>query len=306
MGLLDNSGDVLLDCVLTDVGRQRLAKGDGYFQIVKFSLGDDEINYELYNTNHVSGSAYSDIEILQSPILQAFSDNAASLKHKLITIPRQDLLYLPVLKVNEVYSPATARRTTGNSSGSFVICVNKNTEDLFDPDNGIMYGENPNHVGTYIRVDQGLDTTSISPSRPLDDSLIETRYIVEIDNRLGSLVSEGGSTAATPSYVDDDNIASYNFSLGSDIEFVTENTDPNTNGGQVIAGPRGTFVQFKILASLDLNSSAYLLDQLGADVSMTDNTGASQTLDYIDTIVRVSGVKTGRSVDIPVRYIRKQ
>ena len=29
MGFLDNSGDIILDVVLTDLGRQRLAKGDG-------------------------------------------------------------------------------------------------------------------------------------------------------------------------------------------------------------------------------------------------------------------------------------
>ena len=33
MGFLDNSGDIILDAVLTDVGRRRLAKGDGSFGI---------------------------------------------------------------------------------------------------------------------------------------------------------------------------------------------------------------------------------------------------------------------------------
>ena len=57
MGFLDNSGDIILDAVLTDTGRMRLAKGDGSFKIVKFALGDDEINYELYKKDHASGSA---------------------------------------------------------------------------------------------------------------------------------------------------------------------------------------------------------------------------------------------------------
>ena len=38
MGFLDNSGDIILDAVLTDTGRFRLAKGDGSFRIVKFAL----------------------------------------------------------------------------------------------------------------------------------------------------------------------------------------------------------------------------------------------------------------------------
>ena len=45
MGFQDNSGDIILDVVLTDEGRKRLAKADGSFEIVKFACGDDEINY---------------------------------------------------------------------------------------------------------------------------------------------------------------------------------------------------------------------------------------------------------------------
>ena len=43
MAFLDNSGDTIIDVVLTDEGRQRLAKGDGSFNVAKFALGDDEI-----------------------------------------------------------------------------------------------------------------------------------------------------------------------------------------------------------------------------------------------------------------------
>ena len=33
MAFLDNSGDIILDAVLTDTGRMRLSKGDGTFKI---------------------------------------------------------------------------------------------------------------------------------------------------------------------------------------------------------------------------------------------------------------------------------
>ena len=56
MGFLDNSGDIILDAVLTDLGRKRLAEGS--FSISRFALGDEEINYALYNKNHPRGSAY--------------------------------------------------------------------------------------------------------------------------------------------------------------------------------------------------------------------------------------------------------
>ena len=40
MGLLDNSGDILIDAVLTDIGREFLARNDGSFEDTRFSLGD--------------------------------------------------------------------------------------------------------------------------------------------------------------------------------------------------------------------------------------------------------------------------
>ena len=42
MAFLDNSGDIILDAVLTDLGRKRLAEGN--FRITQFALGDDEID----------------------------------------------------------------------------------------------------------------------------------------------------------------------------------------------------------------------------------------------------------------------
>ena len=59
MGFLDNSGDIILDAVLTDTGRKRLARGDGSFKVAKFAFADDEINYGLYDKNNASGSASS-------------------------------------------------------------------------------------------------------------------------------------------------------------------------------------------------------------------------------------------------------
>ncbi len=88
MAFLDNSGDIILDAVLTDTGRFRLAKGE--FSIQSFALGDDEIDYSLYNNTHASGSSYYDLEILQTPVLEAFTNNASSLKSNLMTISRND------------------------------------------------------------------------------------------------------------------------------------------------------------------------------------------------------------------------
>ena len=46
MGFLDHStNNIIVDAVLTDLGRQALANGT--FDITQFSLGDDEIDYTI-------------------------------------------------------------------------------------------------------------------------------------------------------------------------------------------------------------------------------------------------------------------
>lgn len=118
MAFLDNSGDIILDAVLTDTGRLRLAQGDGSFKISKFALGDDEINYALYDKDHLSGSAYYDLEVLQTPILEAFTNNTSNLKTKLISLSRTNMLFMPVTKLNKNVSTvaaAAARHQNGFS-----------------------------------------------------------------------------------------------------------------------------------------------------------------------------------------------
>lgn len=308
MAFLDNSGDIILDAVLTDTGRYRLAKGDGSFRVAKFALGDDEINYRLYDKNNTSGSAYYDLSILQTPILEAFTDNAAGLKSKLMTISRNNLLYLPVLKLNEI-----DKSTQRYIDGAFLVAVDEDTEDVMisaagNTVVGVLKGVTVNESKNHIQLDQGLDTNyEVSPTNPLDADLVETQYIIEIDNRLGNIIAptQNGGTVARASYIDDDNIASYFFSLGSDSSFVKEiNNLTNAAGnGQVITGPRGTKLEFSIRSSIDLQTTTFLFDQLGSTTIISDAKN-TPTVQYIDTTVRVIGATTGYRVDIPVRFIK--
>ncbi len=313
MGFLDNSGDIILDVVLTDHGRMLLAKGDGSFQITKFALGDEEIDYSLYNKLHASGSAYYDLEILQTPILEAFTNNASSMKTRLQTYTNLELLFLPVLRLNETMSINDRVEGTTGSNGSFVVAVDAATEDgnggsttngvAVDGDGkvrkGFMLGESIG--GAIIKIDQGLDTTEISPKRRLDDDLKETSYILQIDNRLGKLVDTQGTLAAFD-YIDDDNIAYYTVDLGD--TFVSEITVDTKDPKEAIRGPRGTRVEFRIQSSMDLNTSSFLFQQLGGTTSLNDATGTPTDVQFIDSNVRLVGVKTGVMVDVPVRYVR--
>ena len=183
MAFLDNSGDIILDAVLTDTGRFRLAKGDGSFKIVKYAFADDEIDYNKYNKDHLSGSAYYDLDILKTPVLEAFTNNSSSMKSKILSIPRNNLLYLPILKLNEL--PA---KTKTADNGGFYVTVDSDTESAEpftgtgpNAEDGVIFGgTQTNNNSTFIKIDQGLDTDEISSDFQIDNDLLETQYIVVI------------------------------------------------------------------------------------------------------------------------------
>ncbi len=146
-----------------------------------------------------------------------------------------------------------------------------------------------------IALDQGLNTTAISPATTIPTDLYESQYQVQMDNRLISLTDLAG-VVSTPSFVDDDSIASYSVSSAS---FITDISDKTKDSQSPIAGPRGSRLKFSIQSSLDLQSSTYLFTTLGAEVS-----DGTKTYYYIDTTVRVTGLTTGNSIDIPIRLLK--
>lgn len=309
MGFLRNDGEIELDVVLTDLGRYRLAQGQG-FEIVKFALSDDEIDYSKWNGNHASGSAYYDLDILTTPVLEAFTDNSTSMQSLLISIPRQNLLYLPVIKLSE---NADGTKTARHSSlNTFIVLVDENSENtdlsigVYDSTTQGLIKGTEGKSGGYIRVDQGLDTTAISYQNPLDADLLETQYVIEIDNRLGTIMSISG-VEQIPSQIDDDDIAYYSISdVNADmVQFMS--TSKDLVGLVAVSGPRGSYLTFRIKASQLLNSSQSLFDEIGSVVAATSINGShtgGKNSRQIDTIVKVRGVTTGYRVDIPVRFVK--
>ena len=301
MAFLDNSGDIILDAVLTDAGRARMARGDGSFKIVKYAFADDEIDYSKYNSSHASGSAYYDIDILTSPVFEAFTNNTSLMKSKLLSIPKTNLLYLPIMLLNEIDGTT---RDSVNAVNMFVISCDENTDDIFvqdiiiSPVKKFLQSSGEQKV---ISVDQGLNTDAISKDFQIDPTLQETHYILEIDNRLGFLVDSSGNQQAY-SYLDDDNVASYNFSSDSPlVSFL------NKNSQSPLAGPRGSRVSFRIKPSIELNSSTYLFTLLGSTGTWTEVTaGTANSIRLIDSTVRVTGATTGYRIDIPIRFIKLQ
>jgi len=98
MGYLDNSS-IIVDAILTKKGRELLARQDGSFKITQFALGDDEIDYTLFNENHPNGSQYSGEAIENMHIVEAFPDDNNIMVSKLVTLPR-GTTKMPVVTAN--------------------------------------------------------------------------------------------------------------------------------------------------------------------------------------------------------------
>ena len=318
MAFLDNSGDIILDAVLTDAGRKRLARGDGTFKVTKYAFGDDEIDYGSYDASNASGSAYFDLEILQTPILEAFTNNVSSLKSKLITLTNNNLLFLPQMVLNEVGVPTQRAADSDLGAGVFLAAVNEATENALGTaitsDKYLKSDGTTGQENNFIRVDQGLNTTKLDAVNRLSSELTEKQYMIQMDNRLGSLVDVFTQTQGSPSFIDDDQIASYYLTQGVGDYIKDCQTGPLTGtpnvgvgkgenaGNEILPGPRGTKLRFSLLASSNLKASDYLFDTIGQG-TVTDSEG----VDYkaIDTTIKITGVTTGYSIDIPVRFLKK-
>ena len=118
MGYLDNTS-VTIDAILTLKGRELLAKGGNAFNITQFAVGDDEIDYTLWNPDHPLGTAYYGTIIENMPITEAIPDETQALKYKLITLPKQTT-NIPVINVGNtsilLAAPGNSATITPNTS----------------------------------------------------------------------------------------------------------------------------------------------------------------------------------------------
>lgn len=80
-----NNNILTVNAVLTKKGREILAKTGG-LNITAFALADDEIDYTQFNPNHPLGSAYYDIAIRNTPVMEPITDESQLMKYKLVTL----------------------------------------------------------------------------------------------------------------------------------------------------------------------------------------------------------------------------
>ncbi len=317
---LQNNGDIILDAVLTDYGRRLLARGDGSFKIAKFAFGDDEIDYGLFKSKEVSVN--QDVDIMNTPILEAFTNNAASMKSQLITLGIDNVLFLPVLKLkNNNDNTIGDFGTPSTVYSGYVVPIDSNINNTSTYSSYALTGTVQysyidgvlNVSNKHIVIDQGLDSDKLNSLQSLKDTspmLYETEYNIYVDNRFCSVgkTIDGTLSSLRPLSVDDDNIAVYKLteqSLMNNTTFVTQikpDTDI-TKSNSVIAGTKGSRLMFTLVPNGNLLYTNTMFDKYGKILNLNSNQPSKQ-FRTLKMPVRVVGVTTGYSLDMNVMFAK--
>ena len=156
MGFLDHStNNIIVDAVLTDIGRQMLAANDGSFRINQFALGDDEIDYGIIK-KFGRNVGQEKIE-KNTPVMEALTRSNLSVKHKLVSISNPYLTHFPVLELSSAtgasYDSTSEVITLNNASG---VATSRNSTLEF--------------------------TVSPKTGRSINNDLVDDEFFVEINS----------------------------------------------------------------------------------------------------------------------------
>ena len=325
MAFLDNSGDILLDVVLTSEGRKRLAAGT--FKPTKYALGAQEINYGLYDGTNTSGSAYFDLSILQTPIEIAHTDASISLQTKLFTLTSVDgdpqLLYLPQLKLDNGITEKASALASGRNAFAVVADDATYNQLVTAGSNalptGFIDGRNAAiaSAGIKVRTPLGIvnaisNNPNEDPFVPLDPSLDESRYNVTLDNRFLQLVQPtnldgSGVAGIVPSaatsnlFSGDDFLRTYPVSKdltptlfvpGANIKKVSAFQGPSTT--RVLGA---TFV-----VNATNQDNMFTTYKIG---NVSDYASSGVQMEVIQTSVKIATFAYGYTITVPLEIIRK-
>jgi len=166
MAYLDNT-EITVDAILTKKGREKLAAGQG-LNITKFALGDDEIDYTLYEPAHPKGSAYYDASIKAIPVTEASPDETQVLRYKLVTLPKGTTKIpkvefgVPSISTTQNGGQVNLSPTTspsGNTQNGYtLILANKNAGSIVGSGLAAGAGGTPTFLGDELTATAAVET----------------------------------------------------------------------------------------------------------------------------------------------------
>jgi hypothetical protein len=178
MGFLDHStNNIIVDAVLTDLGREALAKNDGSFNIYQFALSDDEVDYGVIKQ---FGRTVGKEKIEKNtPIMEALTAGSIGLKNRLLSISNEFLTHLPTMTI-------TLENTTAGATQTLV-----------------NFTRSDNVSASTLRA-----TVKSTTGVGIDQDLVDGEFRIELNHLFLGLVGEA------PDIIHTDNMAVYRFPAG--------------------------------------------------------------------------------------------
>lgn len=336
MSFLRNDGDIIIDAVLTDIGRSNLAAGLPL--ATQWAAGDTEIDYSLYNSANASGSAYYDVDIFNVPVFEPSTFSQTAMGSKLFSYADNTLQYLPVLKLNQSTKVSSNLTTVDSNTSAINLLTTDNIINLLttsvvasntsfiDGRQNVFISTNPGQANSlssyttrFIRVDQGFDSQNVVI--PLGD-LEETSFSVYVNRLFLKLLDNQYNASVQPIIVANPftkNQATNLYKLPAETPnfFGPVEVKPSVNNVSQLATSLATSLpnqvgrelQFSLqisdflAANLSYYFSTYGISYPGATLGGVSTSG--QGVYQISTTVRVVGDNYGFAVDIPIKLFYK-
>ena len=201
MGYL-NKASVTVDAILTKKGRELLSQGRSAFNITQFAVGDDEIDYGLYDPAHPLGTEYYGSAIENMPIVEASPDETQNLRYKLVTFQKGTNLIPTIqtgissitLTYNNTQNPVTTITPT-TSQGLNVLPFGY-TAILYDREAAILTSNGlagsatvPVFIGDSVSQNAVVVRGTTFTISPKDVTTVTQTQLVIIGNQTGASVT---------------------------------------------------------------------------------------------------------------------
>ena len=208
MAYNDTSDSIIINATLTEKGKKLLSRGR--FKVAKFALGDDEIDYSLFDAESRSVDDYFPA-LLNTKIFEAYKNKNKNIQFGLNshdsgilylsteTIERLEpnlhanLEYLPVLKLNNKLSYSPTLR-----NDRYYVSVNdETTRKVIESVTSFKFLQANNYDTVKIVVEAGIDNSGPSLVAPtianrqekiIKTFLLDKDFYVYADNRFVSTV----------------------------------------------------------------------------------------------------------------------
>jgi len=344
MGFKDDIGcTIVLDAIMTDLGRQRMAAGN--LVISKYAFGDDEIDYALGYEDLSAG--YVVLSASTTPLLEAFNHVNGDINYGLLSYNRNDLRYLPIIKPNEKLDQSVWMFRSGSNAGTYspigntyYLSVNDETTNKLKEDLGDYQYilEHDSHTAYKIILESGIeDITSegavMLPRDPeardafiIRPDLLDNYITAHADGRFIQYIigpqpscifrntqreKADVNFAATTQYTQTSldmtfkHYFTYNITTVPNLMYNKgEGLDLDTSA---IAGPRGsaTAINFCVDTSLTTTSEGSSNYKYNTHgTTSKDLFNNGNQYDFIDTAVLIVGANSQYKLQLPLRIIR--